>query len=244
MKLSRYSQWLQQKVAQDFSYTLSEQQLEQFALYYQQLVETNRSLNLTAITEESEVYLKHFYDSLSLLKVHSFASINNLIDIGTGAGFPGIPLKILFPDLKVVLLDSLRKRVDFLQEVVKRLSLSNVEVIHGRAEDWARKQAYREQFDLAVARAVARLTPLAEYCLPFVKIGGRFIAMKGSQVMEEVDEATHALRVLGHAKLSLTPLTLPEQKGDRHLLVIEKHQHTPRKYPRKAGLPTKQPLLQ
>lgn len=244
MKLSRYSQWLRQKVAQDFSYTLSDQQCEQFAFYYQLLVETNRSLNLTAITEESEVYLKHFYDSLTLLKVHSFATTNQLIDIGTGAGFPGIPLKILFPDLEVVLLDSLRKRVDFLQTVVEQLALSKIKVIHGRAEDWARKEAYREQFDVAVARAVARLAPLAEYCLPFVRVGGRFIAMKGSRVVEEVDEATYALQVLGRAKLSLTPLTLPEQKGTRHLLVIEKHQHSPRKYPRKAGLPTKQPLLQ
>lgn len=243
MKLNRYSQWLYQKVAQDFSYTLSERQCEQFALYYQQLVETNRRLNLTAITEESDVYLKHFYDSLTLLKVHAFASTNNLIDIGTGAGFPGIPLKILFPDLEVVLLDSLRKRVDFLQSVVEKLALSKIKVIHGRAEDWAQKEAYREQFDLAVARAVARLSPLAEYCLPFVRVGGRFIAMKGSQVAEEVDEAAYALQVLGRAKLSLTPLALPEKKGERHLLVIEKHQHSPRKYPRKAGLPTKQPLL-
>lgn len=223
-------------------YALNDGQLDQFAQYYTILLEKNKVMNLTTITDEREVYIKHFYDSLTISQAISLSGITSVIDVGTGAGFPGIPLKIAFPHLKVVLLDSLKKRVDFLQEVGRNLGLTDFEVIHGRAEDIAHDKDYREQFDLVTARAVAKLPILGEYCLPFIHLEGKFVAMKGAEIEEEVAFAKQALFLLGRATCRVVPLTLPEQMGERHLLVVEKKQPTPKRYPRKAGIPNKQPL--
>lgn len=233
--------WLQQEV-ESWGISLSDQQVNQFHQYYEMLIEWNKVMNLTGITEEKEVYIKHFYDSLTLAKVIPVYSLQSMIDVGTGAGFPGIPLKIAFPHLKVVLLDSLKKRVGFLQEVCHHLSLVDVECIHGRAEELAHKKEFRQSFDLATARAVAKLNTLSEYCLPFVKVGGTFVAMKGAEVAEEMIEAKNALHKLGKVSLEKTKFSLPEEMGERHLLVMKKRDNTPRQYPRKAGMPTKQPI--
>jgi 16S rRNA (guanine527-N7)-methyltransferase len=234
--------WLQEGTKQ-LGVELTDSQLCQFEQYYRLLVETNKVMNLTAITEPKEVAIKHFYDSLTLARVLPFIGVNTLLDVGTGAGFPGIPLKIAFPHLKVVLLDSLKKRIGFLENVVKELGLTNVTCIHGRAEDWGRHPDMREKFDVVTARAVARLNVLAEYCLPFVKVGGVFVAMKGAQAEEEAAEAKRALSVLGKAALEVVSLELPDEMGTRHLLVVKKRERTPKSYPRKAGTPAKQPLV-
>lgn len=236
------SHWLQERVAQDLQIQLNDQQLKQFAQYYELLITTNQKFNLTAITEEREVYIKHFYDSLTLAKVLTFDQLHSLIDIGTGAGFPGIPLKIAFPHLKVVLMDSLQKRVRFLQTVVTQLGLQHVTCLHGRAEDMGHETAYRQQFDLATARAVAKLNVLAEYCLPFVKVGGHFIAMKGSSVREEIEQARNGLKRLGNATYQVNSFMLPENKGERKIIHVKKRNSTPKSFPRKAGTPKRQPL--
>ncbi|SHE86400.1 16S rRNA m(7)G-527 methyltransferase [Seinonella peptonophila] len=233
---------MQERVAKDFSISLTSLQLEQFDQYYHRIIETNQYLNLTAITDEKEVYIKHFYDSLSIAAYTSFEQIKKLIDVGTGAGFPGIPLKIAFPQLEVLLIDSLQKRVRFLQGVIEELQLSAIDAVHSRAEELAQRDEYREQFDLAVARAVARLNILAEYCLPFVKVQGSFIAQKGAVIDEEIEEASYALHVLGKASLKKCHLTLPGSIGERNLLLMKKRDHSPRRYPRRAGLPHKEPI--
>jgi 16S rRNA (guanine527-N7)-methyltransferase len=235
------SEWLREE-ARAFDIELADHQLKQFETYYAMLVETNKVMNLTAITEPREVYVKHFLDSLTLAKVIDFRQAASLIDVGTGAGFPGIPLKIAFPHLRLVLLDSLNKRIGFLREVVGALGLDGTECVHGRAEEVARRREFREQFDVATARAVARLNVLAEYCLPFVRVNGWFAAMKGAEVEAEVREAKRALSVLGKAAVSVEKLELPFDMGTRHLLVSRKTDHTPRAYPRKPGMPAKQPL--
>lgn len=236
-----WGSWLQKEAA-GLNIHLSSEQLARFARYYEILAEKNKVMNLTAITEEKEVYIKHFYDSLTLARVVDLHTVKSLIDVGTGAGFPGIAVKIAFPHLHLVLLDSLKKRVTFLQEVVQELGLKQVECIHGRAEDLGKQQKYRQAFDLATARAVARLNVLAEYCLPFVRVGGSFVAMKGSDISEETEEARPALRILGKATLEITSFALPENRGRRHLLLMKKRKPTPGAYPRKAGIPAKQPL--
>lgn len=223
--------------------TLSPRQLEQFETYYSMLVEWNERMNLTGITERDAVYEKHFYDSVSLSFFIDLANVQTLADIGSGAGFPSIPLKICFPHLKVVIVDSLNKRIGFLKALAEQLGLDGVECVHGRAEDVARLPQYRDAFDLVTARAVARLNVLNEFCLPFVKKGGTFAAMKGSQSDEEVKEAGVSFRELKGRLKSQYQFRLPHEQSDRHLVLVEKLDATPRKFPRKAGTPLKQPLV-
>ena len=224
--------------------TLSEQQLEQFYRYYKLLVEWNKVMNLTGITELEEVVSKHFIDSLALVKEVPLQDGRKVsgIDVGTGAGFPGIPLKIAFPNLKITLLDSLNKRIKFLNEVISQLGLQNVETIHGRAEEYAKNKEYREKYDLCVSRAVSNLATLSEYCLPYVKIGGTFISYKSGTVQEEAEEAEKAINILGGQVKDITYFKLPDSEIDRSLVIINKKKSTPGKYPRKAGTPLKEPL--
>jgi 16S rRNA (guanine527-N7)-methyltransferase len=240
-KVRENGEWLRQEVS-EWGLTLTDEQLRQFEEYFKRIVETNKVMNLTAITEPREVYIKHFYDSLLLAKSLDMNTIGSMIDVGTGAGFPGIPLKIAFPHLKLVLLDSLKKRVQFLRETGDALGLKQVECIHGRAEDFAKRKEYRQSFELATARAVARLNVLAEYCLPFVKVGGYFISMKGPSVDEEITEAKRALFLLGKTTIEKVEFQLPEGMGTRNILIMKKRDQTPKAYPRKAGTPAKQPL--
>lgn len=221
---------------------LSDKQLDQFRRYYEMLVEKNKVMNLTAITEWEEVIDKHFIDSISLVKACDLSDEKYILDLGCGAGFPGIPLKIAFPNLKIVLLDSLNKRILFLQEVIEVLGLEKVEALHGRAEDYARKAEYREQFDYCVSRAVANLTTLSEYCIPYVKEGGSFISYKSGKVKEEVKEVKKALSILGGKMDEMVTFELPETDMERIFVKIKKEKKTPKKYPRKAGLPGKEPL--
>ena len=224
--------------------TLSEQQLEQFYRYYKLLVEWNKVMNLTGITELEEVVSKHFIDSLALVKAVPLQDGRKVsgIDVGTGAGFPGIPLKIAFPNLKITLLDSLNKRIKFLNEVISQLGLQNVETIHGRAEDFGRDAKYREQYDYCVSRAVANAATLSEYCLPFVKVGGAFIPYKSGGIVEELAQAKKAVGILGGEIENVTGFELPGGEGSRSLIKIRKMKPISAKYPRKAGLPGKEPL--
>lgn len=222
------------------SIELSEEQLEQFRIYYEMLVEKNKVMNLTGITEWDEVLEKHFLDSISLIRAIDLNQELTVMDMGTGAGFPGIPLKIAFPNLKVTLADSLKKRVLFLQEVVDALKLEGIEAIHGRAEDLARDKEYREKYDLSVSRAVANLSTLSEYCLPFVKIGGQFISYKSGQIEEEVASSKSAVFLLGGKINDTVKFELGE--SGRSFIVIDKVKGTPKTYPRKAGTPSKKPL--
>lgn len=231
-----------QKAAAEYGIVLTAQQMEQFNRYFELLIEWNGKMNLTAITEPHEVAVKHMIDSLSAWDEQVFPEGASIIDVGTGAGFPGLPLKIYRPDLKLTLLDSLNKRVKFLQEVTDALGLSGVECIHARAEEAARSRLYRERFDAAVSRAVARLPILAEYCLPFVRKGGFFVALKGMQYKEEMQEAMQAVKLLGGGKLQSCPVKLPGLDDVRAVIRIPKLRQTPAVYPRKAGTPEKNPL--
>lgn len=220
---------------------LDKTQKEQFQRYYELLIEWNSFMNLTAITEYSEVLKKHFFDSLSIVKKMDLTEINNMIDIGTGAGFPGIPLKIAFPHLRVVLLDSLGKRVKFLNHVIEELKLEEIEAIHGRAEDFAKNVKYREQFDLSVSRAVANLASLSEYCIPYTKIGGSFVSYKSVKAEEEIHNAEKAISVLGGKVENICKFELLDT-GERTLVQIKKIRKTDKKYPRKAGMPSREPI--
>ncbi|MCQ6563418.1 16S rRNA (guanine(527)-N(7))-methyltransferase RsmG [Paenibacillus mendelii] len=223
--------------------SLTDQQLQQFDLYYQLLVEWNEKMNLTGITEREAVYEKHFYDSVSL---SFFLDLNKAIrfaDIGSGAGFPSIPLKICFPHLEVTMVDSLNKRLHFLKHVIEALGLQQMNCVHGRAEDMARLKEHRDQYDVVTARAVARLNILNELCLPFVRIGGKFAAMKGADPASEVNEAQNSLIELKADVQNVHHLTLPHEQSDRHIVIVNKTGATPKKYPRKAGLPGKQPIV-
>lgn len=222
--------------------TLSNEQLEQFLIYYEMLVEWNEKMNLTAITDFQDVMKKHFVDSVSLIKAYDVTKSVSIIDVGTGAGFPGLALKIAFPQLRVTLLDSLNKRILFLDAVIDKLNLSDVETIHGRAEDFAKPGKLREKFDLCVSRAVANLSTLSEYCLPFVKKGGMFISYKSEKISEEFEMAENAISFLGGRVKKQVEFTLPDSDIYRNLFVIEKIKETPKKFPRKAGLPSKEPL--
>lgn len=222
---------------------LSARQLEQFDLYFRLLVEWNEKMNLTAITEEGQVYVKHFFDSLTPAFYFPFDQVQTVVDIGGGAGFPSIPLKICFPHLQMTIIDSLNKRIGFLQHVAKELELEHVYPVHGRAEDRGQEPAYRESFQLVVARAVARLNLLAEYCLPFAEVGGHFIALKGANLSPELNEAKKAIKILGGKTSKVETLELMEDAGERNIVIVEKVESTPRNYPRKAGVPAKKPLL-
>ena len=235
--------------ASSFGLEVSRQQLEQFDCYYDLLIEKNKVMNLTAITEFDDVLTKHFLDSISLYHLcmsgvftSNDFSTHSLVDLGTGAGFPGIPLKIMFPDLKITLMDSLNKRILFLQEVITELGLKNIEAIHGRAEDLARNKSYREKFDFCVSRAVANISTLSEYCLPFVKVGGSFISYKSDQSEEELAAGQHAIKILGGHVTYTDSFQLPDSDFGRSLIVITKEKSTAKKYPRKAGTPSKEPL--
>lgn len=221
---------------------VTDQMIAQFDKYYELLVEWNKVMNLTGITDYDEVNSKHFVDSLSIVKAVNMSQINSVIDIGTGAGFPGIPIKIAFPDIKVTLLDSLNKRIKFLNTVIDELKLKNITAVHGRAEDFARQIEYREQYDLCVSRAVANLATLSEYCLPYTKVGGYFIPYKSGEIDKELLESRNAVKILGGNIQNVIKFELPETEIKRSLLVIEKEKQTGKKYPRKAGTPTKEPL--
>ena len=224
------------------SFSLTDVQAEQFLEYYRRLIETNRVMNLTAITEFEDVVEKHFLDSVLAARYFDFSSAQSLIDVGTGAGFPGIPLKILYPQLQVVLLDSLRKRVDFLQGIVDNLKLCSVEAVHGRAEELGRDPRFRESFDVCVSRAVANLSTLSEYCMPFVKPNGNFIAYKAGDMGEELAAARNAVHMLGGEVKQEIAFFLPGTDIPRSLIWIVKEMRTPQFYPRKAGIPAKQPI--
>ena len=233
-----------EKQCEELEILLSDNQKEQFFRYYEMLIEWNKVMNLTAITEISDVITKHFADSLLLVKAipNIKESPYYCIDVGTGAGFPGIPLKIAFPQLKFVLLDSLNKRVGFLNAVINELRLENITAVHGRAEDLAHNAEYRESFDLCVSRAVANMSTLSEYCLPFVKTGGLFIPYKSGKIEEEKNSAVSAINKLGGNMESVISLLLPGSDVERTFIPVKKVKATQKKYPRKAGLPSKEPL--
>lgn len=231
-----------QKDLEELHIVLDEKQLYQFISFYELLVEWNQVMNLTAITDFEEVCKKHFIDSLSIVKAYDINAEISVIDIGTGAGFPGIPLKIAFPDLKITLLDSLNKRVGFLQNIIENLKLDKIEVLHGRAEDYAKKEGFREQYDLCVSRAVANLSTLSEYCLPYVKVGGCFISYKSEKLTDEINDAGKAISILGGQIKNQVEFRIPNSDIYRNLLTIYKEKETPANYPRKAGIPSKKPI--
>ena len=225
---------LLQNYIKDYKITLTENQYEQFQKYFELLAEWNKKMNLTAITDESGVALKHFADSLSLLNFVDIPQNSSLADVGTGAGFPGVVLKIARPDIKLTLIDSLNQRLVFLGEVCAQLGIE-AELIHSRAEDGARDEKLRESFDFAVSRAVARMNVLSEYCLPYVKVGGAFCAMKGAQANEEFKESLNAINTLGGKLEKKYFFELPENGGERTIAVVRKVKNTPQKYPRQSG---------
>ncbi len=242
MTREQQKQWIKDQMAV-IDILLSDVQAEQFCRYYEMLVEKNKVMNLTAITEFEDVVQKHFVDSVILPK--RFAENPEhiaLIDVGTGAGFPGIPLKIVYPEMKVVLLDSLNKRILFLRDVIQELHLENIQGVHARAEDGARNPLYREKFQLCVSRAVANLSILSEYCLPFLAVGGTFVSYKSGDIDEELAKAEKGIACLGGAVKEKIGFSLPESSISRSFIVIKKEKKTGKQYPRKAGLPAKQPL--
>ena len=219
---------------------LDEKQIEQFYDYMQRLLKWNEKINLTAITQPQEIIIKHFVDSLTISKY--IKENAKIIDVGTGAGFPGIPLKIYRHDIEVILLDSLNKRINFLNDAINKMGLDKIGAIHGRAEEFGHNKEYREKFDIATSRAVANMATLSEYLIPFVKVNGMVVAMKGSDVKQEIDESKRAINVLGGKIFGVEEFNLPDTDIRRNVILIEKEKHTLAKYPRKAGTPSKEPL--
>lgn len=223
---------------------LTPKQKEQFSIYYKELVETNKKVNLTRITDEAEVYQKHFYDSITplLMFPELFEGKKTLADVGAGAGFPSLPIKILKPDLKVTIIDSLGKRLKFLESLIQKLELDNVTLVHSRAEDAGQNPSLREDFDLVTARAVARMSVLSEYCLPLVKVDGYLLALKGPKADSELADAKKAIKLLGGKTIKVSEFVLPDSDDERTLILVKKIAKTPKKYPRQAGTPNKKPL--
>ena len=237
-----YNLEILEKGCEELGITLNDTQKNQFIQFYEFLVEKNKVMNLTGITEFDEVLVKHFLDSLCCVKAVDMSKVKMVMDIGTGAGFPGVPLKIAFPELEACLLDSLNKRVNFLNEVIEMLGLKNVTAVHGRAEDYAKQKEHREKYDFCVSRAVANLSTLSEYCIPFVKEGGSFISYKSGKIDEELTQAENAVKILGGKVQDVVKFPLMDTDMDRSFVVIKKVKPTAKKYPRKAGLPSKEPL--
>ena len=221
---------------------LTEKQLKQFDTYFKTLVEWNNKINLTALTSEEDVYLKHFYDSISASFHHDFTTVQHVCDVGAGAGFPSIPLKICFPNIKVTIVDSLQKRIGFLNHLAAQLELTDVAFYHDRAETFGKNSTFRESFDTVMARAVARMSVLSELCIPLVKTNGVFIAMKGAQATDELETGKAAIELLGGEIESTNTFTLPEENSERSIVVVRKRRQTPKKYPRKPGTPNKEPI--
>ncbi|MED4453889.1 16S rRNA (guanine(527)-N(7))-methyltransferase RsmG [Metabacillus fastidiosus] len=221
---------------------LSPEQLRQFDLYFQLLVEWNEKMNLTSITDEKDVYLKHFYDSISAAFYFDFTKPLTICDVGAGAGFPSLPIKICFPNLKVSIVDSLQKRINFLTHLKEQLGLTNVSLYHDRAETFGKNKLHRESYDVVTARAVARLSVLSELCIPLVKQNGNFIAMKASSAQDELENGKKAIQVLGGKVKDVKSFELPIEQSERSIIIIEKQKSTPNKYPRKPGTPNKLPL--
>ena len=219
---------------------LTEDQVENFFKYMNLLLEWNEKINLTAITDVDDIILKHFIDSMTVLKY--IEKDKSIIDVGTGAGFPGIPIAILREDVKITLLDSLNKRINFLNEVCSELKINNIETIHGRAEEAGQNKQYREKYDIAVSRAVANMTTLSEYLIPFVKVGGICICMKGSEIDHELEQAKFAIKELGGKIEKVEKFNLPDSDIERNIVIIKKIKPTPNRYPRKAGMPSKIPI--
>jgi 16S rRNA (guanine527-N7)-methyltransferase len=233
-----------EQAARELDVQIDQGQLDMFCAYKQLLIEANRSTNLTSITEDAEIAIKHFADSLTCLRVVNLRNVTSIVDVGTGAGFPGLVLKIMNPAARVLLIDSIGKKVDFVREVSASLGLNGVESVQARAEELGRHSRYRERFDLAVARGVSGLSPLAEYCLPFVRLGGLFVAMKGPKVAQEMGSGARAVAILGGGELSTCQLELPFEAGVRVLVSATKRRGTPDQYPRRPGIPERRPLGQ
>jgi len=230
-----------QENATQLQLNISIEQIEKFYKYMQLLLEWNEKMNLTAIVEPKEIILKHFIDSLTIC--HYIQKQNKILDIGTGAGFPGIPLKLAMPENEITLLDSLNKRIIFLQEVIQELDLNNIKAIHSRAEDFIKQEKMRESYNIVTSRAVARLNILLEYMLPFTAINGKCICMKASNIEEELKEAEKAIKILGGKIEKIDKILLPKSNIERTIIIIKKIKETPKKYPRKAGTPTKEPIM-
>lgn len=237
MKIDQFQSELREK-----GISLSKEQMNQFQRYYELLIEWNEKMNLTAITEQEDVYVKHFFDSLTAAMYTDLTKPLRVCDIGAGAGFPSIPLKIAFPKLDVTIIDSLNKRITFLNHLASDLKLEHVHFVHGRAEEMGQNPAHREQYDIVTARAVARMSVLTELCLPYVKTGGAFIAMKAASAVDEMGKASRAIAILGGKTEDIFSFRLPVEESERTIIVIRKEKETPKKYPRKPGTPNKAPI--